>query len=378
MQGTAIITNSTDLVLGNYVIEGFREGVRLSTYGSSLPASPTFAANAFLGNRSAIATGHPLIFWREPSTFTFNDCRERIRWMNNPTTFPIPECVVVTTTQGYYRNIYMDLSCNLFDPGKRSTAGGITCISRAWLSPSPGNAIGIDLQNQIPERSLLVGQIGRPSSNPNAAYLPGANVWPVAVGINRAINPDASSVKNVNSTTVPNPWSSPTDWTSIAYATGTRPIYYRFSNEFLGTCSTATGSDDIIPNRTGAIQILASNSNALNCQLADDNNIFPTSAPPSNPTPNARVGFQGQFLSTPRPNPANELVQFDYQVDEDVQNLRFEIIGVANGLLVYSSNLNFESGNIEVNIKRLASGTYFCRLTSANKQMSVVKLVVVH
>ena len=394
MQGTAILSNSTDLVLGNYVIEGFREGVRLSTYGSSLPASPSFAANTFLGNRSAIATGHPLIFWREPATITWNDCRERIRWTFNPSSGPMPECVLTTFTIGYYRNINMDLSCNLFDPGKLDANG---LVSRSWLNPSaPGTAIGIDIAPIGGASALKFTNIGKYDVNSNPPYVPGANVWPLDASIlNRGTLPTfVNDIDEASSN-----WKSPLNtstaapyWTSINFPTVASTKYAKYKNEFVGSCNPAMEFNGL---NGGLVSVVSSNrarttsngptvpdigSTELVCSSLDGNGIvFPTSRVPNDGgASTARLESSPIEIFNLIPNPTKGDLKVVYKLEDKFEKPQIHIVDMLGRNVILAKDLTVDRGECFFNLQEISGGLYLVRLVNKGKLVEQKRLSVIH
>ena len=362
LQGTAIITNSTDLVLQDYVVEGFQKGILMSNTQKTTSATPSLkiprlTSNYFLGNKTAIETGLPFLRASAlPPTACFY-C---------PPTGPPVACLNCPPPQATTTGL--NLSCNLFDPGKLDANG---LVSRSWLNQTaPSTAIGIDIAPIGGASALKFTNIGRPSNNPE--YTPGANVWPVD---------DRTLTHTDDVNAAASEWESTDGWQSIV-STSTAPIYNRYKNEFLGT-----GNQFIegIARRTQSVSSLRVDqdiTNGPNCTFSTDPDIFfPRSVGGGEENPSARAGLgvaNENWLGQNVPNPSSTSTNIPYNISEQYSNASILVFSISSGQILSRLEISSKTGAITVNLNPLTNGIYGYRLEIDGVSKLSRKMIVRH
>lgn len=82
------------------------------------------------------------------------------------------------------------------------------------------------------------------------------------------------------------------------------------------------------------------------------------------------------ILSNPQPNPANDVVKFNFNIDEKTSTAIGISIYNSQGAIVFNEILNNNSNEITINISDWTPGVYFYRLNSQGEKGETKKLIV--
>ena len=329
--GTGIQINGPATIT-NCTFRGLRKAIEITTAGST----PSIKANRFLQNKAAIS---------------------------------------INTNSSTPTNL--DLSCNIFEPGTSATAP-----YGRWTNG--GDAFGIKVI------SGSLSNIGKYDTRVNPPYLPGANVWPVALGISKAVIPNTlNNVEEPSDIAGRTDWVSPSNWVSILNTGNVAPAYKRFRNEFIG--SLAIDGTGQMPTKAHNNQIAYSSANTgiipsgavlVDCDVVDGI-YLPTlrSIGVSNDSAfaSARLDYAETRLLGIVPNPFQSICTVKCFLAEKFKSAFIEVFSIATGHTVKSTSVNQIGQNeVQIELGIQPSGIYGYRLIvdgvlKGTKKMSLVK-----
>lgn len=122
-----------------------------------------------------------------------------------------------------------------------------------------------------------------------------------------------------------------------------------------------------IPGQSSISYVFYDNNNPLDSVMVTI--LFYTST-----TGLALNNEKGFSISDPYPNPASQVVKFDYEMDQ-VSNTNLKVYSLV-GSLVKEINITQPSGTIQIETGLLQEGFYFYTLNSAGKELKAGRFIV--
>jgi hypothetical protein len=76
------------------------------------------------------------------------------------------------------------------------------------------------------------------------------------------------------------------------------------------------------------------------------------------------------------PNPAKELLNFNYNIKDEYNNAEFSIFNLT-GSVVYDSKLTAQTGKVSIKLDKLPGGVYFYKVIIDGRIDKTEKLVII-
>lgn len=339
LRGTGIRAPGHDLVIEGTTFSSWKKAVKITAAGNG--EYPTFKANTFLQNATAIEVAH---------------------------------------TSGV---LNLNMSCNVFEPGE--SLPNYSVQPPDFDRTFSGSSVGISITG-----IGVVGSIGKYFIGSNGPdYEPGANVFPTGrfkrggsgtEPLYRTILPkDPISNQAIDvDEELNSKWQAPQDWTSLSVGSST-PTYHKWKNEYTKPWA---GTVDISPI-----------SQLQRVGITDDNtdpNYIDCGSTLDPVWPNTRVRSpQGVISSTSTherlpcylscsPNPADNIVSVLYKIAIVCREPILEIFQLEAGSSIKRLPLTEMSGTIEVNLSQYPAGLYGYRIVSEGTVLSSQRVAVTH
>ncbi len=203
--------------------------------------------------------------------------------------------------------------------------------------------------NSFTEASGGVSSVGI-SIDPNTylnnigdcAGIPGGNGWPAM------------------DKTIPLPWTSPSNWTSIDDANGGAFIYTPYLNEFVGIVSHSS----LLPLNTCITSgETFGGSNPTCAKDVQGNIIFGIIVEEKNEDKT----YQYNFLKNAYPNPNQGRLKVPYMIEIEFQFAEIEVLSILGNKILIKQQVKNKIGEVTFNCQNLPNGSYLYRLVVDNK-----------
>ncbi|MEJ1929672.1 hypothetical protein WDZ92_05245 [Nostoc sp. NIES-2111] len=340
LRGTGIRAPGHDLVIEGTTFSSWKKAVKITAAGNG--EYPTFKANTFLQNQTAIEVAH---------------------------------------TSGV---LNLNMSCNVFEPGE--SLPNYSVQPPSFHRTFSGSSVGLSITG-----AGTVGKIGKYNIDVNnvVTYTPGANVFPTGrfkrggsgtESLYRTIlpkDPISNQVIDVDDE-LNSKWQAPQDWTSLSVGSSS-PIYHKWKNEYTkpwaGSVSISPATDD----QEVGVSDDDTDPNYIDCGRTLD------------PVwPNTRIQLSQGLISSVStvervpcylscsPNPTDNVVSVVYKIAIACREPALEIFQLGAASSIIRLPLTEMSGSVEVNLSKYPPGLYGYRIVSQGTVLSSQRVAVIH